>query len=70
MKSIKWSLYFISTLLLHKTIAQDNPLDSLNNAIGNDLETLTLDKKEFRADATKAVRLHNICFFIYIELEH
>lgn len=57
MKSIKWSLYFISTLLLHKTIAHESPLDSLNNAIGNDLETLTLDKKEFRADATGAVRL-------------
>lgn len=68
MKSIKWSLYFISTLLLHKIIARENPLDSLNNAIGNDLETMTLNKKEFRADSTGAVRLAYFFIFFYLEL--
>lgn len=67
MKSVKWSLFFISTLLLHnKATAQsfDDPLVSLNNAIENDIKSMALEAPTFKADTKKNVR-HQFFFFFF-----
>lgn len=59
MKSIHWSLFFISTVLLHQATAQSfiDPLSSLNNAIEKDIENMALEVPSFKADTKRNVSL-------------
>lgn len=62
MKSLKWSLFFISTFLLHKATAQsfDDPLVSLNDAIGEDIKNMALELPTFKAEVKNNVSLRHI----------
>lgn len=61
MKLSRWSLYFAAALVLRKTKAQglNNTLATLHNSIEHDIENhVALEAPTFRAEDTKAVRMH------------
>lgn len=55
MKSLKWSICFISALFIQQAIADEDPIQLINDAIGQELEVMAIEKPEIRADITSSV---------------